>query len=495
LRLIFARIRSRAVTKLKFYPLISLFKNNSVYSLLAAIALFIILRVWLLTINLPLLVPELKWMLIGERMSNGFLLYSQIWDNISPLSALIYWVFDVLFGRSALAYHIFAILLIVGQTLLFHQLSQRNQLYHEKSNVPALLYVIFMCMSVDFYTLSPPLMGLTFLLLALDETFTYVHEYTERDEVFAIGFYTGIATLFYLPYGLFIGFELLCFLLLAATGIRKYFLIIVGFVFPLIIAGLFFYFVNGLESLYTNWLLALLYLPKQIYLSAGDLVLIAAPLLLILLLATQRLFSGDARFINYQIRCQQAMFMWLVTALVALLLATIVAPYQLVVFVPAAAFFGTHFFLLIRRWWIGELVFAALVLLILFINYSYILPTRSYISLETMFVRDAPADKTVQNKKLLVIGDDSIHYYAHNTPATPYLNWSMASRHFNDLDNYVTVIKLYENFQKDMPEVIVDKSGKAPQLFSRIPALGQYFEPTAKADVYVRKSTYSANGR
>ena len=73
----------------------------------------------LLAIRLPFLLnegllqaAELKWLLLGQKMGEGNLLYADIWDNTAPLAAGVYWLLDVLFGRSAMAHHVVSLLLV-----------------------------------------------------------------------------------------------------------------------------------------------------------------------------------------------------------------------------------------------------------------------------------------------------------------------------------------------------------------------------------------------
>jgi hypothetical protein len=52
-------------------------------------------------------IPELRWLLVGETLNEGDLLYVDILDDIGPLSAYVYSVLNFLFGRSQLAIQIF----------------------------------------------------------------------------------------------------------------------------------------------------------------------------------------------------------------------------------------------------------------------------------------------------------------------------------------------------------------------------------------------------
>jgi hypothetical protein len=447
-----------------------------------------------ITNTVPLIVPELKWMLVGERMDEGFMMYKQIWSDVSPLSGFVYWMLDLLFGRSQLSYQILALMFVILQGLYFNYSLQKHQLYPEKSNLPLLLYVLCMGLSFDFFTLSPMLMGTTFMLLALDGLFSHINDEASNDEVFSIGFYIGVATLFNLSLAVFAGYAFICFLLLAATNARKYFLMLFGFIFTLSLAALFFYMINGLDDLYYNSILRLLEFRKIYYVSIEDLLLLSSPFLALLLISAFQLFGGDTRFIHYQIRCQQAVFLWAIFAGLCLLVVPSVAPYQLIILVPAVVFFGTHLLLTVRKKRIADLIFVSFVLAIFYFNFSNAFAAYSRVDLSKFIVNQADPDKGYKNKKLLVAGDN-LDGYLHNRLATPYLEWTLAERHFNYLEDYVNVIEVYENFRKDMPDVIIDQNGKIEELFTRIPALAQYYSKEKNSNIYIRNGQASPAGK
>lgn len=277
--------------------------------------------------------------------------------------------------------------------------------------------------------------------------------------------------------------------LLAATGIRKYTLMLFGFAFALGLAGLFFYMIDGLEELYFSWLSDLLAFRKIYYVSFAQFLVIAAPFLGLFVLAALQMLGGDVRFIHYQVRCQQSVFLWLVFAGLCLLLAPELTPFQLIVLVPGVVFFGTHFFLIVSRDWMADVAFGVLLVAILFINFSnvYNFYAKPWVNLDNFVLAPATETNGIKNKKMLVAGEN-LTPYIHNTPATPYLQWKLAERHFNNLDDYVTVTEVYENFRKDMPDVIVDQQGKVALLFARVPALARFYTKDVNAPVYVRKN-------
>jgi hypothetical protein len=65
------------------------------------------------------------------------------------------------------------------------------------------------------------------------------------------------------------------------------------------------------------------------------------------------------------------------------------------------------------------------------------------------------------------------------------LNWNLAKYEIENLDNYDNVISILRNFEKDSPDIIIDKVNLAPKLFKRIPALERQYKLVEKG-VYKR---------
>ena len=79
----------------------------------------------------------------------------------------------------------------------------------------------------------------------------------------------------------------------------------------------------------------------------------------------------------------------------------------------------------------------------------------------------------------MVLGDNFLPYN-NNKLATPYLNWNLAQRHFNNLNQYHTTIEVYNNFRNELPEVIIDEKNFMPTLANRIPLLSNLYEKKDK---------------
>ena len=463
--------------------MLRLLLTGGLSSIFVAWFFLLLVRLPLFTHVVPLMQPELNWMLVGERLNRGFMLYTETWDSLSPLSAGVYALVDWAVGRSAAAYHVLAFLLVMIQSAYFSFSLRRHNLYEDRTHLPAVLYCLCSSLFYDYYTLSPVLLGLTFLLIALNALFAQLDKDSTDNEAFGIGFYVGMATLFYIPFGWFVLFAFAVLLLLSALRLRKFLLLLFGFV---LLLG--FYLMNAYDAVYFNWIAVFWERRTAFYTDWQTLVAVTLPLGALLVMAASQLTGGNTRFINYQIRCQQAVFLWLLCALPTLFFADDFAPYVFLIFVPPAAFFGTYFFLLVRKPWLAEWGFWLVLALVLLNGWGrFYLPGSPFWKDAALAVQVSEERGHVRQKRLLVIGR-GMDEYRDNTPATPYLNWRLARRHFENLNSYPTVVELYGNFIQDPPDIIVDKQQVVPRLFERLPALASQYERGTDPNVYYRKN-------
>ena len=90
-------------------------------------------------------------------------------------------------------------------------------------------------------------------------------------------------------------------------------------------------------------------------------------------------------------------------------------------------------------------------------------------------------------KRILVIGEDEGEYL-NNFTATPYLNWDLARYDLKNLDNFDSVIHIYDNFRQDPPDYVIDKENVMPRLFIRVPALKKRYKPSPWKNIYQKTS-------
>lgn len=455
--------------------------------------LFVGLRIPSILHELPLTIPELNWMLVGEKMNLGFSLYDEIWDDLSPLSALMYWLIDRFLGKSHFAYQIIAAIMVFAQAIILNDIFRRRQVFMEITLLPGFLYIILTNCFVDFYTLSPALMANTFMLLVINYTLLHVNEKSRRSSVFEIGAYTGIATLFFLPCFFIILVPLFSFMLLTGTKLKGYFLMLFAFLFTIGISFLTFYMSNDELSFYRSYFESVIYVGKSFYLSPKDLLIIFTIPILISVWALATI-SGS-RYNNYQNRCRRIMVFWLFISFLSIILSTKISANNLIFMIPAMTFFLSHMFLNLRKAWLRELLFLLLVISITFSGYAVLyrfLPETVYqtpltdISLDKLVVKPAIKPQELKNKKILVLGQN-LSYYKDGQLATPYLNWRLAQHHFANMNQYNILKEIYENFQKDLPDVIIDEQSYFQQILAPLPIIAKQYQKQPGSNRYIRK--------
>lgn len=467
--------------------MLSFFRVNAPYQILSLIIILVLLQFPFYVHSPDLLVPELQWMLVGEKMGQGFMLYRDVWDNLSPLSAAVYWGIDELFGRSPIAHRTLANILIILQAIYFNYISNQRQLFTERNYVPGILYLLFINVSFDCSTLSPVLMATTFILLAFGTLIRQMQREGVTDEVFELGFYLSVATLFYLPMGLFAFWSFASMLLYTGANFRQHTLAFFGYIFPIALTALFFFFRDALDDFSQN-LLTSAFRTRQYNLNdfLGVIGTMAGIFLLGGLGFVQTI--GYPRFINYQSRCQQIMMLWSIIAVISIALMPFIAPMQFIIFIPPLAFFAVNFFMLMQRRWLSEILFLVVFVAVLFFRYQASFLNNSFAfnksaRLENLKIKNALLPPQINKQKILVIGDDEGEY-KDNFPATAYLNWELARYDFENLDSYESVISIFDNFTADPPTYVIDKVNIMPRLFKRLPELGKRYQTTQWKGIY-----------
>ena len=450
--------------------MLSFFRINDPYRIIVIFLFLLAIRLPALVSSDMLTVPELRYMVVGEKLSEGADMYLGVWDNLSPFSAWSFWLIDELFGRSQTAYQIIALGLVFVQVVLFNRL-MLNKAYNENTYIPGLIYALLGSLYFDFFTLSPALIGMTFILLALNNIFLQIEIRAKRDEpILNIGLFLGLATLCHLPYFIFVLSILLMLLLFSATVSRRYLLVILGFLLPIILLWVYYYLIGGLKDLSHNLWQGYFQSMDQYATIPSILILAALPTLYQIAALGGIIRKG--RFTNFQSRLIQAMVCWSIFSVLYLFVTNTLQPNSLLVLVPGWAFFVSHYLLLLQRRWIAEIAFLVLILVVVYINLGSFYGA----SVPKKLIKDQPLvlpvaiDQKLQGKRILVLGN-AIRYYQHNTLATPYFNWALSSDLFQNLEFYDNLSHLYWHFKNDPPEVVIDPDGRWPALENKIPHL------------------------
>lgn len=470
--------------------MISYFKRVLSSRLVLLVLLFLAIRIPLILLGIPVTLPELKYMVIGERLSEGFVLYRDLYDTTAPLSALLFWLLDVIFGRNILVYRILAALLLFLQGMRLNATFNYHAVLPERSYLPALLYFLFGSIFFELDTLSPLLLGMTFLIFALSYLFTSPKEGVSNPYLFKAGFLLGLAALCHLPLLLFMLLALFSVIFFAFNAFRSFLLLICGFLFPYSVVFTFFLYANALPNFIEYNLLSAWDFRIILLLPALDLLKILALPLLTLAFS---IFYGitQAPSLNYQVKAFQLMLLWIPVALFTAVASQHISSISWLLFLPALAYFGTYFFLRSRSLWLTEPLFLVLLGITLLLRYYQVInqfiPENAYtrVDVSRLAVQSGAEYELVKNKRILVLGDD-FNYYAANKAATPYVNWQLAQKDFGRLDTYYAVFNIMRNVSASRPDYIIDQLGLLPELQYKIPRVFQRYERIGQTPVYRR---------
>ncbi len=479
--------------------MISFFKLTTSFKYIILFLLFLAIRVPALLVDFPLLNPSLSWMLVGERLAQGYELYTETWDTTAPFSALFFGLIHLVFGKWYFAHQIIAIVFIFLQALWLNQILYKANVFNEQTLLPALLYLVMMTIFVDSWVVTPILLANNFLLLFLRYLLMQMSEKQRYNPTFEIGAYIAIASLFYLPCVTLLLVTYTTFLLYTNNKIRDYILVLVSFFFTIGIVLLTFYMFNAEYAFYFNYLRPLLLLKIQFYISLYHLLLLASASILLVVLNIF-LSSQYRRYNNYQNRTQTIITFWWIVSLFSVFLDYKLSAYSLCLLSIPTSFLLSHLFLQMYNKIISELLFTFLLSWHLFFSYitvynlNLILPFEQLgwinipvkIYTEKLLTKLDEENFAYKNKKILVLGNN-LSPYMYARLATPYLNSDLAETHWQNLNQYNVVLETFANFEKDMPQVIIDQNNKINQIFNALPLLADRYEKVKNKNIYLLK--------
>jgi len=150
------------------------------------------------------------------------------------------WLCHILHVKTWL-YHVVAILMIFFQALYFNYLVNFYRILSRQSYLPAFSYLLIGSLFVEFLYFSPVLLANTFLLLSVSKMFSAYKKENAIGFLFDAALYISIASLFFFPYIVFIGFILFATAILRPFNLREYLIAIIGAMVPYYFLGVYLF--------------------------------------------------------------------------------------------------------------------------------------------------------------------------------------------------------------------------------------------------------------
>jgi hypothetical protein len=453
--------------------LLRYFRINDPYRLVGLLIIMTLFSLPLFIDTPPLTYPELKSFVIGEKVSEGNVLYAELMDSTPPLASWFYGLFDLVFGRTVTIRHILAFLILFTQSAFLGIMLIDKKVFSENTYIPSFIFSLLAFISFDSISLTSDLLAFGFILLTLNNLFKEIEFRVQRDEtIFSIGLFISLASLLSFSYSIYLPGTIIILTIFTRTTLRKYLLLIFGFLLPHLFLVCGYYLSENLQELWQHFYLPNLSFSSQSLMSAKSLLLLCAMPLLYLFISLF-ILNRDARLTKYQSQIFQAMFLWFVVALVQVFFAEDRRPQSLVPLIPPVSFFLTHFLLLIRRRKFAEINLWVLLIGIVTVAYLARYNTFDRIQYQNLVVKEVP--QQIKGKRILVL-DHQPDLFLTNRLATSFYDWDMCRPVFEQPDYYEHVLMVHRTFENDFPEIIIDPKNLMKRFLERIPSLEAKYE-------------------
>ena len=403
---------------------------------------------------------ELKWLLLGEWLGQGFRMYSETFDYTGPIAAFVYKYLYLIFGKTSFIHYGFSSLVIIFQAGIFNQLLLKNKAYDENSYLPAFLYMILMVSVPDFMALSPQLLSLTFVLLALRNVLRRIDNQVTDELFLNSGIYIGIATMIYLPSMVFFLSFLFALILFSTAVTRRLLLYLFSFLLAFSLCAIYFYWRGDLGVFIDSYLTQNLVMNVESPVGGLDVLIISAGFIFLFILSVFKTWSSS-RLTNFQQKIQQVIWLVFFGGIATFFLSNEKSLHELVFIVPVIAYFWTHYFILLKKKFFrfvmpGIMVFGILI-------YSTFIYQNHAEPLKINW-----AGKSEEGT--MVIGS-SLDYYSEQKILTPCFNLHLSQKAFEGLSYYSSAGDLYLLFQKIDPDIIIDEMEVFPSMMDRFPKI------------------------
>lgn len=453
--------------------MLSFFKVNDPFRLLAVVVFLLgFSTVYFVLEPFSLTQSQLSWLLVGERAAAGYLPFYQIIDDTAPLSVAVFGVLNTVFGKDLLAYEILGRVLVLWQAIYWNLTLIRYRVFDETSYLPAIIMVVLFHFSFDLLSLSPALMGSTFLLLALAQLISQTVLQKETSEsTLLIGLYAGLAVGFHSVYIIFLPYLIFTGIVISGFSFRELLLSLAGFFLPLLLIGTYYFWNDGVWGLIEIWPLSFLTprVPYQSLLSWG--IFAAFPLVLA---GIGYLFCAVLRgsTINQQ-KQRQLLIVWLLISCFQLFLIKDQAAFQLAVLIPTLSYLITQFFHFAKRKLIANVLFLTLILgfplASIWYWQAYLSENKAYQVTNTL-----PAE----SKGMMLLQND-LSPLRGNMLDGPFLNYEMTKIFLEKEKDYGQKARLFVLLETQKSKHILDPNGEFQKLLDQFPVLADDYKKTS----------------
>ncbi|EON77021.1 hypothetical protein ADIS_2470 [Lunatimonas lonarensis] len=466
--------------------MLQFFKLNDPFRLVGILLFLGIFRLPYFLLGTPMIQPEMVWLLIGERMASGIPMYDGIMDDTGPFSALFYGLLHFLFGKSLTAHHVLAGFVVFFQVAYLNHLFIRYKTYKENTYLPAIVMLVYFHLSYDFLILSPSLLGNTFILLAFGQLFSQTAlNKNATESILLLGLFGGIALCFHFPLVVFFPLMVVFGVVIGGFNFQQLALSVTAYLLPFALVALYFFWIEGLEEFFVEFVLASRKIQRSVHTTVGELAFVFFMPILLSIFGFFAILLVKKLYINQQ-KQNQLMILYLICASFTVFLANRTIGYQFLGLIPVFAFYTVHYLNSIRRPVFQSALFYLILLGMPFIGVSWFFYKKNDPTYHQYAVMEGPEYAITKGTNVLVLGKD-LGYYREASLATPYLNFAMAKPYLENRRDFGQMAKINRFFVEEQPEWVIDEEGVFGAMLPFYPQIQALYEQEASDRYRLKK--------
>lgn len=426
-------------------------------------------------------IPEIRGMVTGEMMQENKLIYVRVMDSTPPVTALINRVITEVAGRNLGIRHTLTIVVFFLQAVVFGLLLINNRAFEQQTYLPPFLYGALLFFSLDSIAFTREVWSSAFLVLAIDRVFRQLQFREQQDaNLHVLGLFIGLSSLCAFSYAVFFPGILLILATTTRLDLRQVLLYTTGFMLPHLVVMTIYAALDRFPELWANFYLTNFEFNTRTFMDFRSLMVLSV-LPLTYLVLSLLMSARNTRFTRYQSQIFNVMLIWLIFGVVEVWLTRNRTAQSLVVCMPPMAYFISHYLSRIRRRWLAETmlwIFLGGLITISTLGLEGKIATISY---DLTFAGNDNSD--LKGKKLLVLSPD-LAVYRNNKAAGFFPEWAITEPIFNNPGYYENVVTVYNSFQVDPPDVIIDPQNLMAEMFRHMPEVANRYKKAGER--YVR---------
>jgi len=259
--------------------------------------------------------------------------------------------------------------LVFVQALLINYLVNHYNLLGKPTFLPALMYVTLSGLFMPFLILSPPLICNFLVIWMLFKSLSLYKSTDAKSVAYDLGMIVALGSLIYLPFIYFFLAIWIALLIFRPFNWREITSAIIGYLTVFFFLGVYYYLDDSLGQFYNIWI------PLGAQFHYGSSInyynyLVLIPVIVILVLC---FFQIQGNFFKSYVQMRKSFqllfFLFLIGLLSFYIKAAFHLPHFLLCAVPGSVFFA-YYFLYAKRKWFYEILFALLLISIVYFQFN-----------------------------------------------------------------------------------------------------------------------------